>query len=82
MAFAYTKVHTMPIGNKKMVYGTFTGTTAGDDDILTGLTNIDTAGITDSTGEADTAPQISFDGGTMTVNTVGSHDGTWWALGH
>jgi hypothetical protein len=82
MAFSYTKLHTMPVGNKKMVMGTYTGTTGSDDTIETGFTYIYTGGITDSAGEAATKEQLSFSGGTVTFNYLGDRAGTWWFIGH
>jgi len=84
--FAYTITGSMSLGDKTVVYGTFTcssSNTGGD--IVTGLAQVDFIDFT-ATGAAVMADEPSVDetlpcGGTVTIVTTADATGLWMAYG-
>lgn len=89
MAFAYAVSGQTVIGNKRMVWGTYTngGSDTGGD-IVTGLSTVETfflqpkgASVIANNPVVNETLPLSNSGGTVTVVTTADEDGYWEAKG-
>lgn len=84
MAFSYTITGRYSTGNKKVVTGTWTATSATSGNILTGLTVIETCQVLDATAvRASMTTDYTTTAGTIAIGAVTSNDaGTFHAEGY
>ena len=79
MAFAYVVSGQTIVGNKRMVYGTYSNVGSGTGGaITTGLSALQ--GIMVTVGTA-TAPIATKSGGTLTITVANTDSGTWAVIG-
>jgi len=83
MTWTATVSTRLPLGGGQyLVAGPYvnTSTTTGGT-ITTGLSGITAMGSSCGTSQAGTVNLMTASAGTITVTTVASEDGTWWAVG-
>ena len=87
MAFAYTKDGYTIIGNKRLVWGTYTngsGDTGGDIDTSLSrveMINLQHTGTAVSTGAPAINETLPMSSGVVTIVTDDNSDGIWFAIG-
>lgn len=82
MAFTSTSEVSV-FGNKKVAFGTYTNTsTTTGGVIVTGLDSIAYFNSNCETSQAATVNLAARSSGSVTLTTVASEDGTWFAIGN
>lgn len=82
MAFSSSITGSTVIGDRRIIFGTFSqADTDSGGDISTGYGVVNACGVI-PTGQVDSdMPKYTISGGTITVVTGNGVDGNWWAVG-